>query len=91
MEQNFENYDIRLTEANVENLKKNADKSLKSHRCNQCDFTSSHTSALGTHLKTHSGVKSNKCNQCDYASSDASNLRAHLKTHSGEKSNKCNQ
>ena len=91
MEQNFENYDIRLTEANVENLKKNADKSIKSHRCNQCDFTSSHTSALGTHLKTHSGVKSNKCNQCEYASSDASNVRTHLKTHSGIKSNKCNQ
>ena len=79
MEQNFENYDIRLTEANVENLKKNADKSIKSHRCNQCDFTSSHTSALGTHLKTHSEEKSNICNQCDFSSSQAGNLRRHLK------------
>ena len=35
MEQNFENYDIRLTEANVENLKKNADNSSKSLRCNR--------------------------------------------------------
>ena len=35
----------------------------------QCDFTSSRTDMLRTHLKTHSGEKLNKCNQCKYASS----------------------
>ena len=63
----------------------------KLNKCNKCDYTSSQTSHLRSHLKTHSGEKSNKCNQCDYASSQAGSLRTHLKTHSGEKSNKCNQ
>ena len=64
--------------------------SVKSNKCNQCDFASYYASALKTHLKTHSGEKSNKCNQCDYASYYASALKTHLKMHSGEKPNKCN-
>ena len=64
---------------------------IKSIKCNQCHYASSHTGNMRTHLKMHTGEKSNKYNQCDYASSQAGNLRRHLKTHSGEKSNKCNQ
>ena len=64
---------------------------VKSNKCNQCNYASSHAGHFRTHLKTHSGEKSNKCNQCDFASSQAGNLRKHLKTHTGEKSNKCNQ
>ena len=63
----------------------------KLNKCNQCDYASSQTSHLRSHLKTHSGEKSNKCNQCDYASAQAGHLKTHLKMHSGEKSNKCNQ
>ena len=63
----------------------------KLHKCNQCDFASSQSSSLRTHLKTHSGEKSNKCNQCDYAPIQAGDLRTHLKTHRGEKTNKCSQ
>ena len=86
MEQNPENYDLGLKDANVKSLKKNADSLKKSHECNQCDYASSHTGHLRTHLKTHSGEKSNKCNQCDFASSYSSALRAHLK-HRGDATN----
>ena len=58
---------------------------VKSNKCNQCNFVSSHARDLRTHLKRHSGEKSNKCNQCGYASSRAGDLRTHLKTHGGEK------
>ena len=58
---------------------------VKSNKCNQCNYASSHTGHLKTHLKTHSGEKSNKCNQCDYASYLASDLKRHLLTHSGGK------
>ena len=73
----------------VKFLKKTTGIVVKSNKCNQCDYASSHAGHLKTHLKTHSGEKSNKCNQCDYASSHAHHLRTHLKMHSGEKSNKC--
>ena len=89
MEQNIINYG--LENAHVEIRKKNTDNIIKSNKCNQCDYASSQTGHLRTHLKTHSGEKSNKCNQCDYACSDPSSFRRHLKQHSGEKSNKCNQ
>ena len=91
MDQNLETYDFGLKDANVEILKKITDNVIKSHKCNQCEYASSHAGNLRQHLKTHSGEKSNKCNQCDFATSQAGNLRTHLKTHSGEKSNKCNQ
>ena len=61
------------------------------NKCNQCDYASSRTRNLRTHMKTHSAEKSKKCNQCDYKSSRADVLRGHLKTHNGEKLSKCNQ
>ena len=64
---------------------------VKSNKCNQCNYASSHAGHLRTHLKTHSGEKPNKCNQCDFACSDPSSLSQHLKRHSAVKSNKCNQ
>ena len=75
----------------VKFLKKTTGIVVKSNKCNQCDYASSHAGHLKTHLKTHSGEKLNKCNQCNFASSQAGHLSRHLKTHNGEKSNKCNQ
>ena len=87
----MENYDFVLKDANEKITKKTTDNVIKSNKCNQCDYASSHAGNLRTHLKTHSGEKANKCNQCDFASSRADHLRTHLKTHSGEKSKKCSQ
>ena len=59
----------------------------RSHKCNQCKFTSSSASALMLHMKMHSGEKSNKCNQCDFAFTWKCSLKTHLKIHIGEKLN----
>ena len=83
--------DSNKIQANVQVRIIETDNKEKSHKCNQCEYATSHTSALRAHLKTHSGEKSNKCNQCDYATLRTVDLRTHLKTHSGEKSNKCIQ
>ena len=80
----MDNYVFGL-DANVKLLKKTTGYVIKSKKCNQCDYASSHAGHLKVHLKTHIGEKSNKCNQCDYASSHAGHLRTHLKLHSGEK------
>ena len=48
----------------VKFLKKTTGIVVKSNKCNQCDYASSHAGHLKTRLKTHSGEKSNKCNQC---------------------------
>ena len=88
MEQNLENYG--LEDANVKILNKNTENIRKSHKCNQCDYVSSHTGHLRAHLKKHSGEGSYKCNLCDFASSQAGDLRRHLKIHSGEKTNATN-
>ena len=87
----MESFKFGLKDANVKILQQTIQNVIKSNKCNQCEYASSHTGNLRTHLKTHSREKSNKCNQCDYASSQAGDLRRHFKTHSGEKSNKCNQ
>ena len=63
----------------------------KSHKCDQCDFSSSQRGDLRKHLKEHCEKKSHQCSQCDYSSSRAGNLRTHLRIHTGEKSNKCSQ
>ena len=61
MEQTSQNYDFGLKGEEI--MKKKTDNAIKSNKCNQCDYSSSQTGHLRTHLKTHSGEKSNKCNQ----------------------------
>ena len=78
----------RVNKCNQGNIKTQGENLYK---CNLCDYTSSWTSTLRPHLKTHSGDKSKKCNQCEYTSSQSGDLREHLKTHTGEKTNQCNQ
>ena len=77
MEQNLEDYDFEDT--NVKTMNKNTDNIdiIKSHKCNQCDYASSHRGHLRNHLKTHSGENTNECDQCDFASYQAGDLRRH--------------
>ena len=60
MEQNHENYDFGLKGSNVAILKKRTGNFIKSNKCNQCDYASSRSGHLRTHLKMHSGEKLNK-------------------------------
>ena len=92
MEQIIENHGFE--NANVEILKKKTNNIIKSHKCNQCDYASSHTGNLRTHLKMHSGEKPNKCNQCDYAAGNLRTQRGKVKhainvTLDGKKCNQC--
>ena len=48
MEQNPENYDFGLKDANVKIMNRNTDNVIKSHKCNQCSYSSSHTGHLET-------------------------------------------
>ena len=91
IERNIENCDLRITDTNVEFLLKKTNNVTKSHKCNQCDYTSLDARNLRRHLKAHSGEKSNKCNQCNFASSWATALRRHVRTHNGDKFNKENK
>ena len=63
----------------------------KVHKCNQCEYATSHSMSLVAHIRTHNGEKPYMCNQCNFASSHANGLRQHTKIHSGERSHKCNQ
>ena len=55
MEQTLENCDFGLKDENVKILRKNTDNVIKSNKCNQCDYASSHAGNLRAHLKKHSG------------------------------------
>ena len=91
MDQALGQIDSRKSNNNVKDTMTARNCGVRLNKCNQCEFASSHASALRSHFKTHNGEKPNKCDKCEYASSQVSNLRRHLKTHSGEKPNKCSQ
>ena len=90
LQQTNENYSSSLENVNVNIPRKNTDNVIKTNKCNQCDYATSHPGQLRRRFKTHSREKSNMCYLCDFASSEAANLKRHLQMHSGEKSNKCN-
>ena len=56
MEQNPENYDFGLKDANVKIMNRNTDNVIKSHKCNQCSYSSSRTGHLETNLKQHNAL-----------------------------------
>ena len=90
MEKNLD----RVLDANDMNIKSafsGEERKRKTHKCDQCHYSSNNIGHLRSHLKMHSGEKGHKCDQCDYASFEVGHLRSHLKVHSGEKKKECNQ
>ena len=58
MEQTCQNDDFGLKAEEI--LKKKIDNAIKSNKCNQCDYASSHAGDVRKHMKIHSGEKSRK-------------------------------
>lgn len=57
--------------------------------CERCGNTFSGSSALKTHLLTHSNLKSHKCDRCKKKFIDHRSLERHQKTHSDENFFEC--
>ena len=64
---------------------------MKSHSCNQRNFTIDELSSLINHTRVHSGKKPFVCTQCKYSANQSSTLRKNASTHSGEKLFNCRQ
>ena len=77
----------------VENLKTHlfTHSGEKPHKCVQCNYSSTHASALKRHIMKHTGVKPHQCGHCEYSSTTLAHMRRHEMTHSGEKPHKCSQ
>lgn len=62
---------------------------LNRKTCQVCGNTFSGSSALKTHLLTHSKSKSHQCNRCEKKFIDHRTLERHMKTHSDEIAYEC--
>ena len=67
MEQTLENYDMFLKYANMKTANV-----VKSNKCNQCDYASSHSGNFRNHLKTHS-----HCVTVEKSQTNATNATMH--------------
>ena len=64
----------------------------KPYQCKQFDYSSTHSSNLKNHKRTHFGEKPHRCTMCEYSSIQTDQLKDHMmRKHTGEKPNKCNQ
>ncbi|XP_042233582.1 protein jim lovell-like isoform X6 [Homarus americanus] len=61
----------------------------KMHSCPYCSYSSSVTTNLRNHLRTHTKEKPFACSYCSYRSTTKDHLIKHLCTHTGEKPYAC--
>lgn len=48
------------------------------HKCQYCDYNTSHSTSLKNHILTHTGERPFACSICSYRSNQKANLRRHL-------------
>ncbi|KAK7069423.1 hypothetical protein SK128_023003, partial [Halocaridina rubra] len=61
----------------------------KIHHCPSCSYTTTVTTNLRHHLRTHTGEKPFTCHRCPFQTTTRSNLNRHMLTHTGEKPFSC--
>ncbi|KAK8744047.1 hypothetical protein OTU49_000980 [Cherax quadricarinatus] len=61
----------------------------KMHSCPYCSYSSSVTTNLRNHMRTHTKEKPFACSYCSYRSTTKDHLMKHLCTHTGEKPYAC--
>lgn len=61
----------------------------KSHQCQYCSYTTSFTTNLQNHERTHTGERPYSCSYCSLSFTQKGSLRSHILTHTGEKPFPC--
>ncbi|GIY67096.1 hypothetical protein CEXT_767921 [Caerostris extrusa] len=64
-------------------------KNTKRHPCPYCNYSSSQSSHLKSHVLIHTGERPFHCSLCGRAFTQKSSLKTHMLTHSGTRPYKC--